>query len=210
MGDLTNCSTRKRIIVLLRYLYLNTDERHPASTYDLLDYLEAQGVGTNRKTLKTDMEFLTGEDSVYDIVEIKSKPNRYFWGSREFELPELKLLVDAVQSSRVISKASSDKLIHKLEGLASQYEGSQLQRQVYVDGRPKSTNRTLPYAVDALFSAINAGKMVQFHYKKRGYPELRTISPWQMAWENGCYYLIAYQDEKPPFGIRNYRYRWER
>lgn len=120
MGDLTNCSTRKRIIVLLRYLYLNTDEQHPASTYDLLDYLEEQGVGTNRKTLKTDMEFLTGEDSVYDIVEIKSKPNRYFWGSREFELPELKLLVDAVSSSRFITPKKSQQLIEKLNRFLSE------------------------------------------------------------------------------------------
>ena len=113
--------------------------------------------------------------------------------------------MDAVQSSRVISKASSDKLIHKLEGLASQYEGSQLQRQVYVDGRPKSANKDLPYSVDALFTAINTGRMVRFRYKKAGRPAPYTISPWQMAWENGCYYLIAYQDEKEPVGIRHYR-----
>ena len=125
--------------------------------------------------------------------------------SRTFDLAELKLLVDAVQSSRVISKSTSDKLIKKLEGLTSHYEGSQLQRQVYVDGRPKSANKELPYSVDALFSAINKGRMVQFRYKKVGRPETRTISPWQMVWENGCYYLIAYQDEKSPAGIRHYR-----
>ena len=79
------------------------------------------------------------------------------------------------------------------------------QRQVYVDGRPKSANKELPYSVDALFSAINKGRMVQFRYKKVGRPETRTISPWQMVWENGCYYLIAYQDEKSPAGIRHYR-----
>ena len=113
--------------------------------------------------------------------------------------------MDAVQSSRVISKTSSDKLIHKLEGLASRYQGTQLQRQVYVDGRPKSDNKDLPYSVDALFAAINTGKMVRFRYKKAGRPAPYTISPWQMAWENGCYYLIAYQDEKEPVGIRHYR-----
>ena len=80
-----------------------------------------------------------------------------------------------------------------------------LQRQVYVDGRPKSDNKDLPYSVDALFAAINTGKMVRFRYKKAGRPAPYTISPWQMAWENGCYYLIAYQDEKEPVGIRHYR-----
>ena len=74
-----------------------------------------------------------------------------------------------------------------------------------MDGRPKTDSKSLLYSVDALHEAINAGKMVEFHYKKVGRPEKRAISPWQMAWENGCYYLIAYQDEKEPVGIRHYR-----
>ena len=125
--------------------------------------------------------------------------------SRMFDLAELKLLVDAVQASRVVSSATSRRLIRKLEKLCSNYEGSQLQRQVYVDGRPKTDSKSLLYSVDALHEAINAEKMVEFHYKKVGRPEKRAISPWQMAWENGCYYLIAYQDEKEPVGIRHYR-----
>ena len=78
-------------------------------------------------------------------------------------------------------------------------EHTQLQRQVYVDGRPKSDSHTLLYSIDALHSAINAGRMVRFRYKDGG---TRTVSPWQLAWENGCYYLIAFADEK---GIRHYR-----
>ena len=110
--------------------------------------------------------------------------------------------MDAVQASKVISARTSRKLIHKLEALCSDYEGSQLQRQVYVDGRPKSDSHTLLYSIDALHSAINAGRMVSFRYKKDG---TRTVSPWRLAWDGGCYYLIAYQDEKEPAGIRNYR-----
>ena len=110
--------------------------------------------------------------------------------------------MDAVQASKVVSARTSSKLIHKLEALCSDYEGTQLQRQVYVDGRPKSDSHTLLYSIDALHSAINAGRMVRFRYKDGG---TRTVSPWQLAWENGCYYLIAYQDEKEPAGIRNYR-----
>ena len=113
--------------------------------------------------------------------------------------------MDAVQSSRVISKASSDKLIHKLEGLASQYEGSQLQRQVYVDGRPKSANKDLPYSVDALFTAINTGRMVRFRYKKGGTPRALHHQPLADGGRTARYYLIAYQDEKEPVGIRHYR-----
>ena len=110
--------------------------------------------------------------------------------------------MDAVQASKVISARTSKKLIRKLEALCSEYEGTQLQRQVYVDGRPKSDSHTLLYSIDALHSAINAGRMVRFRYKDGG---TRTVSPWQLAWENGCYYLIAYQDEKESAGIRNYR-----
>ena len=113
--------------------------------------------------------------------------------------------MDAVQASRVVSSATSRRLIRKLEKLCSNYEGGQLQRQVYVDGRPKTDSRSLLYSIDALHEAINTGRMVEFHYKKVGRPEKRVISPWQMAWENGCYYLIAYQDEKEPVGIRHYR-----
>ena len=107
--------------------------------------------------------------------------------------------MDAVQASKVISARTSKKLIRKLEALCSEYEGTQLQRQVYVDGRPKSDSHTLLYSIDALHSAINAGRMVSFRYKKDG---TRTVSPWRLAWDGGCYYLIAFADEK---GIRHYR-----
>ena len=90
--------------------------------------------------------------------------------------------MDAVQASKVVSARTSSKLIHKLEALCSDYEGTQLQRQVYVDGRPKSDSHTLLYSIDALHSAINAGRMVRFRYKDDG---TRTVSPWQLAWENG-------------------------
>ena len=110
--------------------------------------------------------------------------------------------MDAVQSSSVISARTSKRIIHKLEALCSDYEGTQLQRQVYVDGRPKTDSQTLLYSIDALHTAINRGCLVQFRYK--GSSAVRTVSPWQLAWENGCYYLIAYQDEKAP-PVRHYR-----
>lgn len=189
MGDLTNCSTRKRMIVLLRYLYLNTDEQHPASTYDLLDYLEEQGVGTNRKTLKTDMEFLTGEDSVYDIIEIKSKPNRYFWGSREFELPELKLLVDAVSSSRFITPKKSQQLIEKLNRFLSENQRDELQRHLIFGSRVKALNENIYYIIELINDAISREKMIRFNYFEynaekekvlRGNGELYRLSPYTL------------------------------
>ena len=138
----------------------------------------------------------------YDIQLQRGRGGGYWMASRAFELSELKLLVDAVQSSSVISARTSKRIIHKLEALCSDYEGTQLQRQVYVDGRPKTDSQTLLYSIDALHTAINRGCLVQFRYK--GSSAVRTVSPWQLAWENGCYYLIAYQDEKAP-PVRHYR-----
>ena len=187
---------KSKLLALLHIFEQQTDEEHLLNVPQLVELLARQGILCERKSVYSDIDALNALG--YDIRLRRGRSGGYWMATRPFELAELKLLVDAVQSSRVISKASSDKLIHKLEGLASQYEGSQLQRQVYVDGRPKSANKDLPYSVDALFTAINTGRMVRFRYKKAGRPAPYTISPWQMAWENGCYYLIAYQDEKEP------------
>lgn len=194
---------KSKLLALLRIFEQQTDENHLLNVPQLVDLLAAQGILCERKSVYSDIDALNALG--YDIQLRRGRHGGYWMASRTFDLAELKLLVDAVQSSRAIAKTTSDKLITKLEGLTSQYEAGQLQRQVYVEGRPKTANRELPYSVDALFTAINSGRMVQFHYKKEGRPSLRTISPWQMAWENGCYYLIAYQDEKEPVGIRHYR-----
>ena len=190
-----------KLLYLIKMLRENTDENHPMSTPDIIKYLENQGIHAERKSIYNDMECLA--DFGYDVVQVQSRLGGvYYLGSREFELPELKLLVDAVQSSSVISARTSKRIIHKLEALCSDYEGTQLQRQVYVDGRPKTDSQTLLYSIDALHTAINRGCLVQFRYK--GSSAVRTVSPWQLAWENGCYYLIAYQDEKAP-PVRHYR-----
>ncbi len=120
----------------------------------------------------------------YDIKLRRGRGGGYFLASRTFDLAELKLLVDAVQASRVVSGTTSRRLIHKLEKLCSNYEGSQLQRQVYVDGRPKTDSKSLLYSIDALHEAINNGKMVEFLYRKADSreKEKRTVSPWQLAW----------------------------
>ena len=188
------------LLLLQRYLYEHTDDQHPASVADILAFWQEHGIQAGRKSVYSAIEVL--QSSGMDIVCVKSTQNRYFVGERLFELPELKLLVDAVQSSSVISARTSKRIIHKLAALCSDYEGTQLQRQVYVDGRPKTDSQTLLYSIDALHTAINRGCLVQFRYK--GSSAVRTVSPWQLAWENGCYYLIAYQDEKAP-PVRHYR-----
>ena len=191
---------KSKLLALLRILEQKTDEEHLLNVPQLVQLLEKQGILAERKSIYSDIETL--RTLGYDIQLQRGRGGGYWIGSRTFELSELKLLVDAVQSSKVVSARTSKRIIHKLEALCSEYEGTQLQRQVYVDGRPKSDSQTLLYSIDALHSAINTGKMVRFRYKEDG---SRTVSPWQLAWEGGCYYLIAYQDEKQPANIRNYR-----
>ncbi len=191
---------KSKLLALLRIFEQQTDENHLLNVPQLVELLERQGIRCERKSVYSDIEALGALG--YDIKLRRGRGGGYFLASRTFDLAELKLLVDAVQASRVVSVNTSRRLIHKLEKLCSNYEGSQLQRQVYVEGRPKTDSRNLLYSIDALHEAINTGRMVEFHYKKAGRPEMRSISPWQLAWENGCYYLIAYDDEK---GIRHYR-----
>ena len=188
---------KSKLLTLLRILEQKTDEEHLLNVPQLVQLLEQQGILAERKSIYSDIDTLRSLG--FDIQLQRGRGGGYWLASRTFELSELKLLVDAVQASKVISARTSRKLIHKLEALCSDYEGSQLQRQVYVDGRPKSDSHTLLYSIDALHSAINAGRMVSFRYKKDG---TRTVSPWRLAWDGGCYYLIAFADEK---GIRHYR-----
>ena len=191
---------KSKLVTLLRIFEQRTDENHRLNVPQLVQMLEAQGILAERKSIYSDIETLRSLG--YDIQLQRGRGGGYWMASRAFELSELKLLVDAVQSSKVISARTSTRIIHKLEKLCSDYEGTQLQRQVYVDGRPKSDSQTLLYSIDALHTAINRRCRVQFRY--RGSAELRTVSPWQLAWDNGCYYLIAYQDEKAP-PVRHYR-----
>ena len=191
---------KSKLLTLLRILEQKTDEEHLLNVPQLVELLEQQDILAERKSIYSDIDTLRSLG--YDIQLRRGRGGGYWMASRAFELSELKLLVDAVQASKVISARTSKKLIRKLEALCSEYEGTQLQRQVYVDGRPKADSRTLLYSIDALHTAISAGRLVQFRYKNNS---TWTVSPWQLAWEGGCYYLIAYQDEKDPANIRNYR-----
>lgn len=171
---------KSKLLALLRIFEQQTDENHLLNVPQLVELLETQGIRCERKSVYSDIEALGALG--YDIKLRRGRGGGYFLASRTFDLAELKLL----------------------EKLCSNYEGSQLQRQVYVEGRPKTDSKSLLYSIDALHEAINNGKMVEFLYRKADSreKEKRTVSPWQLAWENGCYYLIAFADEK---GIRHYR-----
>lgn len=191
-------------IYLMKILNEKTDENHCLSAQELITELSAYGISAERKSIYDDIECLT--QLGFDIVNNKSRTNGgYYLASRDFELPELKLLVDAVQSSRFITQKKSRELISKIEKLAGPYDGKQLQRQVFVAGRVKTENESIYYNVDRIHHAIQENAPINFTYlewnlKKELHPrrdgKAYRVSPWALTWQDENYYLIAYDDEE--------------
>ena len=129
-------STKKRLLLILELLYKTTDESHPVSTVDITGYLEEKGLTIDRKTLRSDLRLLISMG--YDIVVVKSSPNKYFWGERTFEIPELTMLLDAVSSARFISETKSKRLTKKIMSLAGMQQREQLKRHVRAIGKTKA------------------------------------------------------------------------
>ena len=127
-----------------------------------MEFLAGYDIKIDRKTLKSDITLLL--DMGYDIVTIKSSPNKYFWGSRTFEIPELKMLIDAVSSSRFITKKKSEKLIQKIALLAGEAQYNQIKRHIVATNRAKSENKKIYYIVDTITYPINQKKKIQFKY----------------------------------------------
>ena len=155
--------TRDRIFLIMKMLYEKSDENHPLATNEIMDFLAQNGITVDRKTFREDMNFLIQSEDL-DIIRIKSSPNKYFWGERVFEIPELKLLIDAVSAARFISQDKSDDLIKKLIALAGKSQRHELIRNVHGTGKMKADNRRLYYIVDILNDAINQKKKIQFQY----------------------------------------------
>ena len=188
-----------KLLYIIKLLSESTDENHPASTADIIAYLDANGIHSERKSIYDDIAKLI--DFGYDIIQVHSRlGGGYYMAGRDFELAELKLLVDAVQSSRFITTRKSRSLIKKLEQLAGKHDAGKLQRQVYVAGRIKTENESIYYSIDGIHRAIQENKQISFQYldwslKKELEPrerELRKVSPWALIWKEENYYLAAY------------------
>lgn len=199
-----------KLLYLLKILTEKTDENHPISMPNIIAELERYGITAERKSLYDDLEAL----EIYgaDICSIKGKNSGYFLASREFELPELKLLVDSVQASKFITKKKSMELISKLEKLASNHEASHLRRQVFVTNRVKAVNEAIYYAVDKIYDAISQNKKISFRYfewtvdKEKRYRkdgERYVETPVTLSWDDENYYLITYKEKYK--GFTHYR-----
>mgnify|MGYP002530156867 FL=1 len=199
-----------RIIELLRFLYQQTDEAHAVTVSEMIEYLKSKGIPSVRQTVYTDLEAL--DTAGIDIVQIKSTQNRYFIGSRIFEYPELKMLVDAVASSKVISAKKSQALIQKLGQLTSIQQAEQLQRLASLSSRVKPHNEKVYYIIDSIQTAILDQHQISFQYNEYT-PEKKKIlkhdgyryilDPYALEWKNDHYYLIGYSHKHK--GIAHFR-----
>lgn len=195
---------KMKLLYLIKILSEKTDENHRMPARDLVRELETYGIRAERKSIYDDIDCLIHFG--YDIVNVKAKAGGgYYLAGREFELPELKLLVDAVQASRFITLKKSRELIGKLEKLAGPYEAGKLQRQVFVAGRVKAENESIYYNVDEIHKAIQEDMPILFVYmewnrnrefqpKKGGVPY--RVSPLALTFKDENYYLIAYDENE--------------
>ena len=196
---------------LAQIMLEKTDDEHYITMPEILSALEAYGVTADRKSIYNDLR-----DLEVLGIEVEGEPvgGRYHYHvlNRPFELPELKLLVDAIQSSKFITERKTNALIKKLERLVSQYDAVKLQRQVYVSGRIKTMNESIYYTVDAIHNAISENRKIRFQYYQwnvKKEMELRHggafyhISPWGLSWDDENYYLVGYDSEADT--LKHYR-----
>ncbi len=193
-----------KLLYIIKILSEQTDEEHCISTQKLIEELAKYDIKAERKSIYDDINQLI--DFGYDIILLKSRVNGgYYMAGREFELAELKLLVEVVQSSKFITLKKSKELIAKIEKLASKPEARQLQRQVYVANRIKTANESIYYIVDDIHRAIQNNEQISFQYlewnlEKKLIPrregKLYKVSPWALTCKDENYYLIAYNNEE--------------
>ena len=188
-----------------------TDEEHFLTMPEIISALGEYDITADRKSIYNDLRDLETFGISVDGEKFKNK-YRYHVVDRPFELPELKLLVDSIQSSRFITERKSNALIKKLEKFLSKYDAYKLQRQVYVTGRVKTMNESIYYTVDAIHSAISENRKIRFQYYQwnvKKEMELRhdgsyyNISPWGLAWDNENYYMVGYDSDAGK--VKNYR-----
>lgn len=193
---------KQKLLYIAQYLMEHTDEDHSVTTPQIIAYLESNGIQAERKSIYSDIDTLN--EFGMDIIRSQEQRGGYQLVSRDFELAEVKLLVDLVQSSKFITTKKSRELIAKLERLVSKNNARKLQRQVVVADRNKAVNENIYYSVDVIYEAISENRKIRYQYFKwdvNKQMELRRdgayyeVSPWLLTWDDENYYLIAYDEE---------------
>ena len=194
--------TKSRILIVKKFLEENTDELHPATMADILAHISGCGVSASRKAVSNDIAQLI--ESGVDIVRNEGRKHEYFVASRHFQMPELKLLIDAVSASGFISEKKSEALVKKLVEFASTHQAKELGRHLHVYKHPKTDNERTYLTVDLLHNAINNGQKVAFKYhdytpeKEKTYKHRRyeyVFSPYALLWNSDKYYVVGFSEK---------------
>ena len=187
-----------KILYLMQAFMERTDREHPMSVPDFILYLEGYGISVERKTVYEDIETL--RIFGMKIENRREKPSGYYLADRDFSFPELKILMDAVQSSRFITERQSRELVRKLEHLTSISEAKRLQSQTSVLSGSKAVNREIYDSIQKICDAMADNRQICFNYYEWDFSrELKPkrdgaryrVSPWKMIWKNENYYLLC-------------------
>jgi len=196
-----NQTSKRRLIMLLKLLSQETDENHQLSTRDISEYFHKHNIPTDRRTIKADAELLL--DMGYDVIITKGTQNRFFMASRSFELPEVRLLMDAVSASKFITPAKSEALIDKLGTLVSKPQAELLGKRIMISERIKPVNERVYYCAELIRLAIENKQKITFQYYEYT-PEKKKIlkhngriyvfSPYDLIWNEDRYYALGYSE----------------
>lgn len=201
-----------KLTYLMKIMLEKTDDEHGITMSQIIEELEKYGVSSERKSIYTDFQDMTELFGVEIIKEKLGKDTFYHVGSREFELVEVKLLIDAIQASKFITLSKSKELIAKIKGLVSEHQAKQLQRQLFIDDRVKTMNESVYYNVDDIHAAINQNQKICFKYYTWNIEKKQVlrhngadyvISPWALLWYDDNYYLVGYDAQAQM--IKHYR-----
>lgn len=197
-----SANQKLKLLYIQKILLEETDETHALTVNQIIEKLASIGIAAERKSIYDDIDALRSFGM--DVISIRSRANSYFVGSRDFELAELKLLVDAVEASRLLTAKKSLALIRKLERCTSQYNANLLQRQVFVANRIKNMRESIYYNIDKIHQAISEKKKISFKYIEWNIDKNEKLrkngndyceNPCGLCWDNDNYYLIAYNNK---------------
>lgn len=193
---------KSRIMYVYKILFEKSDESHPVSSTDIIAYLKEYGITCEKKAIYTDINLL--KEFGCDIVSATNPKRSYFLACRTFELPEVRLLLDAVQSASFITAKKTEQLLSKIETLTSEHDAKHLKSQIYIDAGVKCKNEMIYYTIDTLHSAIISNQKVSFTYTTKSVDIVKKtllkekefmVSPYALIWNSDHYYLVCNYDK---------------
>ena len=194
-------TNKERIVRMIQLFQTQTDEEHTMSTHDIIEHFGKMDTVIDRNTIRDDIDMLNA--CGIEIIILAGRPNRYYFADRKFQLPELKLLVDAVEASRFITARKSGDLVDKITSMASAGQAEELNRHLYTVGRIKPENENIYYVIDAIFRAIQTERKIMFQYFRydaqrervpRHGGEPYVFSPYAMLYNEDRYYVLGYYE----------------